>query len=142
MFREHDFHHTWLWLYILLYLHPCTATHHLCSASHIQVRNLVLAPQNVSSGAPLTMERFYINPNLVILMSVSGPVGNTSALSLLLVDAATYARSNVLRHGASTVLPGRISRSESNLEYDLQPPLPRTSSRFTWGQYEALTDWL
>lgn len=86
--------------------------------------------------------KVFINPSLVILILVSVPVGNTSALSSLLVDAATFARSNVLRHGASTVLPGRIYHSESNLKYDLQPPLPRTSSRFTWGQYEAVTDWL
>ena len=90
------FHQTGLCLFFCLYLYtikgsalPTTApapraqsansplaTHHLCSTSHLQVRNSFLAPQDASSGAPLNMGRFSIIPNLVILMSVSGPVEN------------------------------------------------------------------
>ena len=88
------------------------------------------------------MQRFHINPNLVILISLSSRVENTTALSVLLSRAATYAQAEALRYGASTVLPGRISHTESDLEYEVQPPLPQASSRFTWGHYEAVTDWL
>lgn len=86
------------------------------------------------------MERFFITPNLVILISLSSPVENTTALSVLFCHAVTYAQGEVLRYGASTVLPGRIVHTESDLEYDVQPPLPQASSRFTWGNYEAVTD--
>ena len=124
-------------------LFPRPLVNHLShSASHLQPRSLALTPQNNSIGAPVNMERFYINPNLVILISLSSRVENTTALLVLLSRAATYAQAEALRHGASTVLPGRISHVESNLEYEIQVPLPQASSRFTWGHYEAVTDWL
>ena len=127
----------------LTLLFPHHLVNHLShSASHLQPRNLALTLQNTSIGAPINMERFHISPNLVILISLSGRVENTSALSVLLSRAATYAEAEALRYGASTVLPGRIAHTESDLEYEVQPPLPQSSSRFTWGHYEAVTDWL
>ena len=125
----------------LLLPHP-SVNHLSHSASHLQPRNLALTPQNTSIGAPVNMERFHINPNLVILISLSSRVENTTTLFVLLSRAATYAQAEALRHDASTVLPGRISHTESGLEYKVQPPLPQSSSRFTWGHYEAVTDWL
>ena len=125
----------------LLFPHP-SVNHLSHSASHLQPRNLALTLQNTSIGALVKMERFHINPNLVILISLSSRVENTTALSVLLSRATTYAQAEALRYGASTVLPGRISHTESDLEYEVQPPLPQASSRFTWGHYEAVTDWL
>ena len=125
----------------LLFPHP-SVNHLSHSASQLQPRNLALTPQNTSIGAPVNMERFHINADLVILISLSSRVENTTALFVLLSRAATYAQAEALRHGAATVLPGRISHTESDLEYEIQPPLPQASSRFTWGHYEAVTDWL
>ena len=121
---------------------PHSSPHHLSRpASRLQPRDLALTPQNASIGALVNMDRFFVTPNLVIIISSSSPVGNTTALSVLLFRAVTYAQGEILRHGASTVLPGRILHTESDLEYYVQPPLPQASSRFTWGNYEAVTDW-
>ena len=125
----------------LLFPHPLV-NHLSHSASHLQPQNLALTPHNTSIGVPVNTERFHINNNLVIHISLSSRVENTTALFVLLSRATTYAQAEALRYGASTVIPGRISRTESDLEYEVQPPLPQASSRFTWGRYEAVTDWL
>ena len=115
------------------------------SVSHVrkgQSRDKVLALQNTSREALFKTEKFFVNPNLTIQITLTTSVQNTTALSLVLSNAKAYAQTNLDHYGASTVIPGRIRRDESGVEYDVKPPRRQARSSFTWGYYEAVTDWL
>lgn len=107
-----------------------------------QSRDLALALQNTSSEPIFIAEKFFITPNLTIRIALRTPVGNTTALAVVLSDAKAYAQINIDHYGASEAIPGRILRTVSDVEYDVKPPRSQALSSFTWAHYEALTDWL
>lgn len=107
-----------------------------------QSRDLTLALPNTSSERLFNAKKFFITPELAIRIALRTPVGNTTALSVVLSDAKAYAQNNIDHYGASEIIPGRILRTASNVLYDVKPPKSRSLSSFTWAHYEALTDWL
>lgn len=122
---------------------PATDLSQSVSRSHKgQSRDLALALQNTSSEPIFNAKRFFITPNLTIRIALRTPVGNTTALSVVLCDAKAYAQNNIDHYGGSEVIPGRILRTVSGVEYDVKPPRSQALSSFTWAHFEALTDWL
>ncbi len=80
-----------------------------------------------------------IKPGLDVNISLGSPIEDRASLDLLLTETLTQARNGLLRWGPSAVLPGPMTPTETNLEYQL---VPHGTDRFTWEQYAALTEWM
>ena len=108
---------------------------HLPAPVQLQTRNLTL-PNSILT------DRFIINPSLSIIIDLSYPIENTTAIFQLLADSYDFAFRSIAQYGADAILPRRIIRTEDYLQYFVQPPISREFNQFTWDSYSKVTEWL
>ena len=108
---------------------------HPPAPAQLHARNLTL-PNSILTG------RFDINPSLIIIIDHSYPIPNTTALFQLFIKSSEFADSSIAQYGANATLPGRIIRTEYELQYFIQPPNIRAFNHFTWESYSQVTEWL
>ena len=98
-----------------------------------------LHARNLTLSKSFLTDRFEINPSLIIIIDHGYPIHNTTALVELFTRSIAFADSSIAQYGANATLPGRIIRTEYELQYFIQPP---NVNHFTWESYSQVTGWL